>query len=94
MLTAPQGKTSEFLGGVFLVESRDDLERASAQIPGASEVMPYDGPAGGFWVTLKDPDDLPVNLVWGLKASFDRSSGETPAVNFPKTKPRKGEFRR
>lgn len=88
-----QGDTSEFLGGSFLVESKADLEKAAATIPGASAVRENDGPAGGFIVTFKDPDNIPCNLVWGLAAKPPKAE-DVPTMNFPVEKPRKGEFRR
>lgn len=89
-----QGNESAFLGGTFLVETREDLERASKLIPGATEVLPDDGPAGGFIVTFKDPDGLPCNLVWGLDVRQVPGDNNLPAVNYPVVKPRLGEFRR
>ena len=62
-------------------------------IPGASEVMENEGPAGGYLVTLRDPDDIPVNLVWGLAAK-PKAEDDIAPVNFPNSKPRKGQFRR
>lgn len=93
-ISCKQGDKSEFLGGTFLVETREDLERASQLIPGASEVLPDDGPAGGFIVTFKDPDGLPCNLVWGLAAKQVPEDDNLPVVNYPVVKPRLGEFRR
>lgn len=88
-----QSDRSEFRGGTYLVESKEDLERASEMIPGASKVLDNGGPAGGYLVTIPDPDGIPVNLVWGLDAK-PVADDKIPPVNYPVTKPRKGEFRR
>jgi len=90
---AEESDKSEFIGGTYLVESKEDLERASEMIPGASKVLDNGGPAGGYLVTIADPDGQLVNLVWGLAAK-PVAEDKIPPVNFPVTKPRKGEFRR
>lgn len=62
-------------------------------IPGASELVPA-GPAGGYLVSFRDPDNLPCNLVWGLEERTSTAETSTPTINYPVHKPRKGEFRR
>ena len=61
--------------------------------PGASEVTENEGPAGEYLVTLRDPDAVPVDLVWGLAAK-PKAEDDIAPVNFPSDKPRKGQFRR
>lgn len=87
---AEQGEP-EFLGGAFLVETKADLEKARA-LPGATDIVPA-GPAGGLMITFRDPDDIPMRLVWGLD---QRQPGkdQVPDINYPVQKIRKGEFRR
>lgn len=82
------------------METKEDLERASAIIPGATGLQPA-GPAGGFLVSFSDPDGIPCNLVWGMEGnstsaqeSAPASDDKIPVINYPKEKPRKGEFRR
>lgn len=66
---ASQGDKNEFGGVAFIVESEDDLIRASETIPGASEMYELkDAPGGGKCVTFKDPvDSFAFHLVWGQK---------------------------
>lgn len=75
------------------METKDDLMRASELIPGASKLLPA-GPAGGFLVTFHDPDGIPCNLVWGLQERESGDAESLPVWNYPREKPRKGEFRR
>lgn len=82
------------MGGAYLVETKEDLDRAAATIPGATPVKNASGPAGGFIVTFKDPDGLPCHLVWGLAPKKVLDDGNLPVVNYPVVKPRLGEFRR
>lgn len=90
---AEQGDKAEFLGGAFLVESKADLEKARS-LPGASDIVSA-GPAGGLMITFRDPDGIPVNLVWGLEERSPKlSPKEVPDINYPVQKIRKGEFRR
>jgi catechol 2,3-dioxygenase-like lactoylglutathione lyase family enzyme len=86
-----QGERSEFLGGTFLVETKEDLERASQLIPGATSLQSA-GPAGGYMVTFRDPDGIPCNLAWGLAGKAVNEETTIPLVNFPTAKPRRGEF--
>lgn len=92
MLTLLQAEKSEYMGGAFLVESKEDLELATKLIPGASKLHAA-GPAGGYRVTFQDPDGSPVNLVWGIEETGpNKSSISTPASNHPLDKPRLGTF--
>lgn len=89
---AEQG-AAEFLGGAFLVETKADLEKARA-LPGATDIVPA-GPAGGLMITFRDPDDIPMSLVWGLEERKPKTTPkEVPDINYPVQKIRKGEFRR
>jgi len=96
---AEQGETSEFLGGTFLVETKEDLEKASRTLPQATGLLPA-GPAGGYMVSFRDPDNIPVNLCWGLEErevpapESNKVTEKVAEVNYPLTKQRKGEFRR
>ena len=58
-------KTEErsYQGAAFVVEERVDLERAAKL--GGTEIVPLDGPGGGFETVLSDPDGHPVRFVWG-----------------------------
>ena len=66
---AEESDVDEFGGAAFVVESKDDLDRAAETIPGATEVHEMtDAPGGGLRVTFKDPvDGFPFHLVWGQK---------------------------
>ena len=84
---------AEFLGGAFLVETKADLEKARA-LPGATDIVPA-GPAGGLMITFRDPDNIPMSLVWGLEERKPKTNPkEVPDINYPVQKIRKGEFRR
>lgn len=86
----------KFLGGTFLVESHEDLERAS-QLPGSSEIQKLvDAPGGGFLVTVHDPEGFPMNLIHGQEER-EPPEEEQPkklAYNFENEKPRVREFLR
>lgn len=60
---------SEFGGAAFVVESEEDLEYASKNLPKecrATEVHDLDAPGGGKRVTFYDPiDGFPFHLVHG-----------------------------
>lgn len=90
---AQQGE-KKFLGGTFLVETYEDLEKA-AKIPGASQIEHLDdAPGGGYIVTLHDPAGFPVNLLHGQEVA---SADEPPiplTFNFEKDKQRKRQFQR
>lgn len=62
---AEKGDENKFLGGVFLVESEAELEKA-ALLPGAGKIeVISDAPGGGKRITLTDPEGFPVNLIAG-----------------------------
>jgi hypothetical protein len=75
---AEDSDIDEFGGAAFVVESKDDLERAAETIPGASAVHEMeDAPGGGLRVTFLDPvDGFPFHLVWGQQ---ERSGREQEA---------------
>ncbi len=55
----------EFLGGAYLVESPQDLERAIALGDSNAEIRKMsEAPGQGLIVTLVDPEGFPVNLVY------------------------------
>ncbi|KAJ2996955.1 hypothetical protein NUW58_g809 [Xylaria curta] len=85
-----------FLGGAFLVESYEDLERAT-KLPGSSDIQKLvDAPGGGFFVTIHDPEGFPINLIYGQEER-EVSEEEQPkklAYNFEIEKPRVREFLR
>lgn len=55
-----------FFGGAFEVASEEDLKRAAA-LPNAGPIRQSDFPGGGQVVTIRDPDDVTINVVWGYK---------------------------
>jgi hypothetical protein len=62
---AQKGDEDKFLGGVFMVESEAELEKA-ALLPGAGKIeILDDAPGGGKMLTLNDPEGFPVNLICG-----------------------------
>ncbi|KAI0448204.1 trihydroxytoluene oxygenase [Xylaria telfairii] len=86
----------KFLGGTFLVESYEDLERAT-KLPGSSDIQKLvDAPGGGFLVTVYDPEGFPMSLIYGQEER-EASADEQPkklVYNFENEKPRVREFLR
>lgn len=66
---AIEGDEPSFGGAAFVVQSEEDLERASRTIPGASAIYELtDAPGGGRCVTFQDPvDKFPFHLIYGQK---------------------------
>ena len=70
-----KGSEKKFLGGTFVVESYQELEKAT-KLPDASEIKEMkDAPGGGYIVTVHDPNGFPVNLIFGQET---RSRGDYP----------------
>jgi hypothetical protein len=85
---------SAFFGGTYTVETYQDLERAS-KIPGATEIIRLtDAPGGGSFVTVKDPEGFPVNLVYGQEPTAGDEPPAKLVANYEKEKPRLREFLR
>jgi hypothetical protein len=88
--TAAEGQSPTFGGAAYEVESRDELERASALISGASQAQPLNAPGGGEIVTLHDPAGHPVHLVYGQKKKISTSPYvEDIFINYPASSPPK-----
>ncbi|KAI1431049.1 trihydroxytoluene oxygenase [Xylaria sp. CBS 124048] len=86
----------KFLGGTFLVETYEDLERA-AKLPGSSDIQNLEeAPGGGSLVTVYDPEGFPVNLIHGQAARVPVPEEQPSqlAYNFENEKPRVREFLR
>lgn len=92
---AEKGPVNKFMGGVFVVESQGDLERAS-RIPGASAIEKlHDAPGGGQRVTLTDPEGMLVGVIFGQEPrSFESSYPEKLIYNYEDTKERIDKFQR
>ena len=83
-----------FLGGTFLVESWNDLVKAS-QLDGAKGIEELEGaPAGGSLVTVIDPEGVPVNFIYGQQEDEVGILPEKLIINFEAEKPRKRSFQR
>lgn len=67
VICATQGDRNEFGGIGFVVESEEDLERASESLPQATRIHELeDAPGQGKCVTFRDPvDGFPFHLVYG-----------------------------
>lgn len=89
---SPDGKR-HFAGGAWVVNSLEDLERAS-KLPGATPIKDASGPGGGKTVVLKDPWNFEIFLHFGQKESPYEKTPETVTVNTSQMKHRKGEFHR
>ncbi|OKL61071.1 hypothetical protein UA08_03339 [Talaromyces atroroseus] len=84
----------KFLGAAFQVESQQDLERA-AQLPTAGDIQELkDAPGGGHMLTLTDPEDIPVNLIFGQTPAEPKSYPEKLTINYEVEKPRALKFQR
>jgi hypothetical protein len=89
---SPTGK-KEFGGGAFVVESYSDLEKAS-KLPGASSIKIADGPGGGHCVTLKDPNNMSVKLLYGQQETDPSVHLSKFRYNTAQDKERIGDFHR
>lgn len=94
LLPSENGK-KDFEAGAWVVNSREDLEKA-LKLPGAVRKDLSNLPGGGHSVSVKSPGGTVINLVWGQE---DREvlATETSAIvqslgpyNRPFTKERKG----
>ncbi|KAH7124320.1 Glyoxalase/Bleomycin resistance protein/Dihydroxybiphenyl dioxygenase [Dactylonectria macrodidyma] len=98
LYVAEKTDVPQFFGGSLEAKSLEDLERA-AKLPGAGRIRDSDFPGGGKVVTVIDPDNVPINVVFGYE-TVER--GDPPqsvnSYNFPQesddTKPRRGAFQR
>ncbi len=91
---AEDGKNA-FGGAAYAVDSRAELDRAIAMIPGASSISKLNAPGGGEIVSFSDPVGHKVHLVYGQT----EKAAEPPhlpklLVNYEDEKPRKGKFQR
>ena len=90
--------TPQFFGGSLEAASREDLERA-AKLPGAGPIRACHFPGGGSIVTIVDPENVPINVIYdyGLVERLPPPKGadafNKPSVDDEK-KPRKGSFQR
>ncbi|KAH8892627.1 Glyoxalase/Bleomycin resistance protein/Dihydroxybiphenyl dioxygenase [Thozetella sp. PMI_491] len=83
----------KFLGGTFLVESYQDLERAAAL--GGGEITELsDAPGKGHLVTIFDPEGFPVNLLHGQGDVPSQVPAVKSVTNYELEKPRVREFLR
>ena len=89
-----QNGISHFGGAGYVVESRDELEKAT-EIKGASAIREFAAPGGGEVVTLTDPLGFHVHLVHGQEETSGANLDlEKLSVNFETDKPRLGKFQR
>lgn len=71
------------------------LFRAS-KIPGASEIEELnDAPGGGHRVTLRDPEGMPVSIIFGQEPrNVESQYPEKLIINYEDTKERLDKFQR
>lgn len=62
-----QSGPAGILDVAFHAASEDDLHRLAEQAEGASPVEAIDEPGGGKRVRLKEPNGLPIDVVWGVE---------------------------
>lgn len=90
---AHRGPKPRFIGAGFLVASRPDLERVSAET--GAPIMPLSGPGGGEYVRLWDPDGFAVDLVFGRHCVAPLSAREASMpINLPRSKSRVNQGQR
>ncbi|KAJ3458008.1 hypothetical protein MRS44_012117 [Fusarium solani] len=92
-----ESSVNEFGGAALVVESSEDLEKARAIFPDATEIYDLDeAPGGGRCVTVKDPiDGWPLHLVHGQTPVEPAKDYRYLDFNFPHKKNRAGnEFQR
>lgn len=86
-----------FIGGGWVVASRDDLLKAS-ELENSSPIQWLDAPGGGEFVDIKDPNGINIRLIHGITyRSIESLKDETPEpviFNTWSEKPRRGEFQR
>ncbi|KAF2009473.1 Glyoxalase/Bleomycin resistance protein/Dihydroxybiphenyl dioxygenase [Aaosphaeria arxii CBS 175.79] len=91
------GDSKTFVCGGWLVQSKADLERASKLATG-SAIQKFEGPGGGHFVDLLDPNGVKIRLHFGITMRLeDEVRSEMPKavmMNSWVDKPRKGEFQR
>lgn len=86
---AIKGSENSFSGAAFLVESLDDLERASKTLPKASGIETLNAPGGGKIVTFYDPvDDFPLHLIHGQEEVAPGNGLPELDYNYPQNKNR------
>jgi len=89
-----KGPEKRFLGGTWAVESYADMERARG-LPGAGDIEKLtDSPGGGYRITFPDPEEFPVNLIFGQELAETGQLPEKLIYNFEKDKVREGAFQR
>lgn len=92
---APDGRP-QFGGPTYLVDSREDLEKA-ATVEGATGISKLDGPGGGEIVTLTDPAGHKVHVAWGIEQKSPEHAEKNLqklVVNYEDEKPRVGRGQR
>lgn len=71
---SPSSKRA-FIGGIWTVASREDLQTAAAH-PSASAIQQSDAPGGGEIVTLKDPNGISISFIYGQQLR-EKGDGST-----------------
>ncbi|RSL94621.1 hypothetical protein CEP52_012537 [Fusarium oligoseptatum] len=93
-----ESSVNEFGGAALVVESLEDLEKARAIFPNATEIYDLnEAPDGGRCVTVKDPiDGWPLHLVYGQTPVEPTKDYRYLDFNFvsrlPLSKPTKADF--
>ncbi len=89
----------KFLGGVFEVESKEELEKvlklegAKVLTDGIEEMK--DAPGGGYIVSIEDPEGFQVNFTYGqAEVKEERAKPAKIILNDETDKPRVKKFQR
>ena len=83
----------KFLGGAFLVETYEDLQKAAKLGNVVVETL-ESAPGGGHLVTLHDPEGMPINFIHGQHPALPAPLLNPLVLNYEEEKPRKRQFQR
>jgi hypothetical protein len=90
-----QTDASYFGGAAYVVDGRDEFQRATQLASCTGPARQLNGPAGGEIITLKDPAGHLVHLVHGWQEKVaEPLELEKLTINYEDEKPRKGRFQR
>jgi hypothetical protein len=91
---APSDSGSSFGGAAYVVQSREELQRAEA-VEGVTRISSLQAPGGGEILTLTDPAGHQVHLMHGqTEKQQEPMNLEKLVVNYEDEKPRVGRFQR
>ncbi|HZR02779.1 MAG TPA: VOC family protein, partial [Burkholderiales bacterium] len=90
---ARKAERHAFAGVAMRAASAAEFE-AAARIPGAHGPRPIDAPGGGMSISLRDPDGIPVEVVYGIAPAQPLPMREPLSINYAREKHRRGGTQR